>query len=167
MNEEFMKARELVELEQFKFYTNKMGLSASVFPVSDKNPVNVLIISLDNNINLNIMFIPIHYDQFTQISLMQLYAILQEKINVPNSNLFLLLNAINEKNPLGQFFIDDQGELAYKHVFTKVKTEFLSEIYFIELLSIIIPSITSHTIILREFILGKITIDSAIISLEL
>jgi hypothetical protein len=166
MNKEFLQVRELAELEQFKFYANKIGLQSSVFPTTKTNPVNMLIIGLDNTINLNILFVPVPFDQFSQISLLQVYALLQEKINDADPKLYLLLNHINEKNPLGQFFINDEGELTYKHIFAKVKTEFLSEDFFVELLAIIVPCVTTHAQILKEYIGGNIIFDEALNSLN-
>ena len=166
MNHEFFDAKELVELTQFKSYLDKLEIKAFVLPKSGTDDISVLTIELTKDLSLSILFIPLPSDQFKQISLLQFYALINEKVDVSKLNLNSLLNHISEKTALGNFAINSDNELVFKYVLTKSKHDELSEIFFIELLAIIVPSIESNYTLLNEFLQDNFSIEEAISSIE-
>jgi hypothetical protein len=165
MNQEFIDTKELVELEQFKSFSDKIGLSSVVTPKSETNPVSLLGIKLNGDLNLHLIFVPLPIDKFSQVSLIQFHSLIKEKVNVTDSSLLTLLNRVNEKTPLGLFLLNEDNELVYKYILAKVKPELLSEDFFIELMAIIVPVLEEHVKIFENLFNGKHTLEEALRSL--
>jgi hypothetical protein len=87
-------------------------------------------------------------------------------VNVTDPSLLTLLNKINEKTPLGLFLLNEDNELIYKYILAKVKTDLLTEVFFIELMAIIVPVIEDHVKTFENFLSSKITLDDALMSLQ-
>jgi hypothetical protein len=166
MNQEFMQARELAELEQFKSYLVKMGLSSVLTPASGGNPVSQLAIQSTGPSSLQAMFIPLAADTFSRVSLLQFFSLLRDGMDPNDPSLLTLINKVNEKTPLGDFLVNGDRELVFKYVLAKSKTEMMDETFFVELLSSLVPAMEAHAGVLLRFAKGETSLSDAMRELD-
>ncbi len=166
MNQDFLKARETAELEQFKSYLGKMGLHSVLTPSSDANPVSQLTIQSDGPFRLQAMFIPLEADTFHRIALLQFFSLLRDDMDPNDHSLLTLLNKVNEKTPLGDFLVNGDRELVFKYILAKSKTEMMDESFFIELLSTLVPAMEAHAGVLDRYAKGETSLADALQELD-
>ena len=166
MNQEFLKAREKAELEQFKSYLERMGLHSALTPATDANPVCQLAIQPNGRFGLQVMFIPLEADTFSRVALLQFFSLLRDDMAPADPSLLTLLNKANAKTPLGDFLVNPEGELVYKYVLAKTKTEIMDETFFVELLSALKPAMEAHAAVLYRFADGETTLEDALRELD-
>ncbi|MBM3442954.1 MAG: hypothetical protein FJX89_09670 [Bacteroidetes bacterium] len=166
MNQAYIQAKEWAELEQMKSFLDKMGLPSLATPQSDHNPVNLLSIQLSGQLHLHVIFIPLPAETFSEVSLLQFYALVKEGIDAEDIATLRLLNRINEKLPLGAFLVNADQELVYKYVLAKDKTSMLSETFFIELLTSLVPPLEGQLALLGSYLSGQTPLSAALESLE-
>ena len=166
MNQEFLQARELAELEQFKSYLAKMGLQSILTPASTGNPVSQLTIQSAGPFRLQAMFIPLAADTFSKVSLLQFFSLLRDGMDPADHSFLTLLNKVNEKTPLGDFLVNGDRELVFKYVLAKSKTDMMDETFFVELLSSLVPAMEAHAAVLDRFAKGETTLADALRELD-
>ena len=98
MNKEFINIKEQILLEQIKEILKENSINSNLIESSLFNPYNVLVTTIDD-LNFNIMFLPVEEDFFQHIRLLQHYTIILNEIP-KEIELNKLINAFNNQNAL-------------------------------------------------------------------
>jgi hypothetical protein len=128
MNNDFLNLKDQQVLYEIKDYLEKMEVESAVLESSEHLPVNILVAVTREQVSVNIMYVPLPEDHFSEIRLLQLYSLLIATIE-PNrrNDLLILLNELNNQSPFGTFAINEKGELGFKYIYPVSRFEIPKE----------------------------------------
>jgi hypothetical protein len=165
MNDNFIHLKDRLTLEQARTYLEQLPVHAGVLE-EHLHSHPTLLVTLPEGISLNISYLPLPEDHFEDIRLMQFYALLVSGVNeVQRTELVQLLNEINVICPIGAFYVDDQGELAYKYIFPVPRFELPVQGAFLDLFTLFRDCLLNFKDILTGLTGGTVDLAGALRSL--
>ncbi len=137
MNDNFLNIKDQQVLYQIKEFLETISVDSTVIESSAQLPINILLAVTPELVTVNIMYVPLPEDHFTEIRLLQHYTLVVEKvIEERKTDLFRLLNEMNNQSPLGSFGVNDKGELGFKYIYPVSRFDMLKEDPFLETFSL-------------------------------
>lgn len=160
MNKEFINIKEQILLEQIKEILKENSINSNLIESSLFNPYNVLVTTIDD-LNFNIMFLPVEEDFFQHIRLLQHYTIILNEIP-KEIELNKLINAFNNQIPLGFFYITDENELCFKYVISIPRFDPVNANQYGEMFMIMQQSVVELKNKFLQFISGHLSFEQVV-----
>jgi len=162
MTKDFINIKEQILLNQIKDILNDNSIIATLIESSLYIPYNVLVTTIDE-INFNIMYLPVEEDLFRSIRLLQHYATIVEEIP---QQLELGINELikehNKQIPLGFFYVTDENELSFKYVISIPRFDPVNADQYGEMFMVLQQSVIQIKNKFLQFISGEISYDQAL-----
>ncbi len=161
MTKDFINIKEQILLNQIKDILNEHSIESNLIESSVYMPFNVLVTTIDE-INFNIMYLPVEEDLFRTIRLLQHYATIIEKIpNDKELGINELIKAHNKQIPLGFFYITDENELSFKYVIPIPRFDPLNADQYGEMFMVLQQSVVQIKNKFLQFISGDLSYEQA------
>jgi hypothetical protein len=162
MNKDFIDIKEQILLNQIKDILNENSIVSTLIESSSYIPYNVLVTTIDE-INFNIMYLPVEEDLFRSIRLLQHYATIVEDIPKElDSEINELIKAHNKHIPLGFFYVTDENELSFKYVISIPRFDPVNADQYGEMFMVLQQSVIQIKNKFLQFISGEISYDQAL-----
>lgn len=163
MNQEFLHLKDQQVLYQIRDFLEKIEVDATVMEASEQLPVNILVAVTRELVSINIMYVPLPEDHFTEIRLLQQYSLIIDKVSPEKkADLTVLLNELNNQSPLGSFSINEKGELGFKHIYPVSRFDMLKEAAFLEVFSLYLNCLMGFRNVLLHVNSGELTLGDAL-----
>ncbi|MFZ4101472.1 MAG: YbjN domain-containing protein [Sphingobacterium thalpophilum] len=144
MNNDFLNLKDQQVLYEIKDYLLKIPMVSTIMEASADFPYNMLIAVNSEQTSVNMMYVPLPEDHFNDIRLMQLYSLLIQKVPSDQRNdLLTLANELNDRCPIGSFFINEKTELGFKYIFPLARFDMPKEGSLIEIFTLYLNSLMS------------------------
>lgn len=166
MNNDFLNLKDQQVLYELKDYLAKIPVPSTLIESSEELPYNLLIAVSSDQVPVNIMYVPLPEDHFSEIRLFQFYSLLVQKVPSDHKNdLLILLNELNDRCPIGSFFMNEKAELGFKYIFPVPRFEIPKENQFIEIFTLYLNSLMSFRDIINQFIIGSLSLKDVLAKL--
>jgi hypothetical protein len=137
MNNDFLNLKDQQVLYEIKDYLANIAVESAVVEASEHLPLNMLMAVTPEQVSVNIMYVPLPEDHFTEIRLLQLHSLITATVaEDKKSDLLILLNELNNQSPFGTFAISEKGELGFKYIYPVSRFEMPKEEPFQETFSL-------------------------------
>ena len=128
MNDDFLNLKDQQVLYEIKDYLTNIGVESAVLESSEQLPVNILVAVTQEQVSVNIMYVPLPEDHFNEIRLLQLYSLVVTNVDAARKkDLLELVNELNNQSPFGSFAINEKGELGFKYIYPVSRFEMPKE----------------------------------------
>lgn len=163
MNDDFLNIKDQQVFYMLKEYLEKADVQASVIESSAEIPVNLLIALTREEVSVNIMYVPLPEDHFTEIRLLQFYTTISMNSDPgKRPDLVVLLNELNNQSPIGAFVLNAKGELGFKYIFPVSRFELPQEDGFIETFSLYLNCLTGLRNVILHVNNGDLSLSDAL-----
>jgi hypothetical protein len=137
MNNDFLNLKDQQVLYEIKDFLENISVQSTVVEASEHLPLNMLMAVTQEQVSVNIMYVPLPEDHFTEIRLLQLHSLITANVVADKKNdLLVLLNELNNQSPFGTFAINEKGELGFKYIYPVSRFEMPKEEPFQETFSL-------------------------------
>lgn len=162
MNKDFINIKEQIILNQIKDILEDNSITSTLIESSSYIPYNVLVTTIDE-INFNIMYLPVEEDLFRSIRLLQHYATIVEDIPKEfESEINELIKAHNKQIPLGFFYVTDENELSFKYVISIPRFDPVNADQYGEMFMVLQQSVIQIKNKFLQFISGELSYEQAL-----
>lgn len=162
MNNDFLNLKDQQVLYELKDYLAKIPVPSTLMEATEDLPFNILVAVTSEQVSVNIMYVPLPEDHFHEIRLFQLYSLLVQAVPARQKNDLLdLLNEMNDRCPVGTFFLNEQAELGFKYIFPAARFEIPKEGPFIEIFTLYLNSLMSFRDIIIQVSNGTLLLSDA------
>jgi hypothetical protein len=137
MNNDFLNLKDQLVLLKIKDFLENISVQSTMIEASELHPLNVLQAVTPELASINIMYLPLPEDHFTEIRLLQLHSLIIANAEIQKrTELLILLNELNNQSPFGTFSISKKGELSFKYIYPIARFEIPEETPFQETFSL-------------------------------
>ncbi|MES2004826.1 MAG: hypothetical protein V4450_09920 [Bacteroidota bacterium] len=162
MNNDFLNLKDQQVLYQIKEYLEKIEVDSTVLEASEQLPMNILVAVTRELVTVNIMYVPLPEDHFTEIRLLQQYTLIVEKVAADRKDdLLVLLNELNAQSPLGSFSINEKNELGFKHIYPVSRFDIVAEDPFLEIFSLYLNCLMGFRNVIIHVNNGELSLPDA------
>ncbi len=163
MNDDFLNLKDQQVMYEIKDYLEKINVQATVAEASEQVPLNILFAATQNDVSVNIMYVPLPEDHFTEIRLLQFYSLISMNTSEEKKqDLLVLLNELNNQSPLGTFVLSGAGELGFKYIFPVSRFELPKEEPFQETFTLYVNCLTGLRNVIIHVNNGDLSINDAL-----
>lgn len=157
---------DLERIKELKEWVSQLDLECDIIEKSEANPLDVLLAYLgDSKADerfLQFIFLPIHADDASFTKLLQLYSVLDVKASDDTfGELLVIINEINNMTMLGNFGVNANQEIFYRHVYA-MPSIIDSEVSFQEMTSLTIVTIKMFEKLINDLASKTINIEAAL-----
>ena len=163
MNNDFLNLKDQQVLYEIKDYLEKISVQSTVVEASEHLPLNMLLAVTQEQVSVNIMYVPLPEDHFTEIRLLQLHAMITATTAADKKNdLLVLLNELNNQSPFGTFAINEKGELGFKYIYPVSRFEMPKEEPFQETFSLYLNCLMGFRKVIIHVNNGELSLRDAL-----
>lgn len=163
MNNDFLNLKDQQVLYEIKDYLEKISVQSTVVEASEHLPLNMLLAVSPEQVSVNIMYVPLPEDHFTEIRLLQLHSLIIANTDLNKRNdLLVLLNELNNQSPFGTFAINEKGELGFKYIYPVSRFEMPKEEPFQETFSLYLNCLMGFRKVIIHVNNGELSLQDAL-----
>ncbi|MES2373013.1 MAG: hypothetical protein V4557_10580 [Bacteroidota bacterium] len=163
MNNDFLNLKDQQVLYEIKEYLENISVQSTVVEASDHLPLNMLLAVTQEEVSVNIMYVPLPEDHFTEIRLLQLHSLIIVNTEAAKKNdLLVLLNELNNQSPFGTFAINEKGELGFKYIYPVSRFEMPKEEPFQETFSLYQNCLIGFRNVIIHVNSGELSLEDAL-----
>lgn len=163
MKDDFLNIKEQQVLYEIKEYLGRMSVDANVVESSAELPMNMILAMTADQVSVNIMYVPLPEDHFTEIRLLQFYSLITMNAEAGRKQeLVVLLNELNNQSPMGTFVLSGKGELGFKYIFPVSRFEMPQEDSFQETFSLYLNCLMGLRNVVLHVNSGELSIHDAL-----
>jgi hypothetical protein len=167
MNNDFINLKDQQVLYDLRDYLAKISIPATLIEATEKLPFNILIAVTSEQVSVNIIYVPLPEDHFNDIRLMQFYSMLIQQVpSGRKSDLLTLVNELNNRCPIGSFFINEKTELGFKYIFPLARFDMPKEGSLIEIFTLYLNSLMSFRDTIIKVSDGTLSLKDALKELD-
>lgn len=137
-NSNHTKEFELLSL--YREHLEAAGIQSHVLPATSPETIDLLQIKLIDQENLNLLFVPLGENNFKTLSLIQFYTSWENSKRELFDKL-QLINALNQKIPVGKLSLNDENLLEYHYYLAVSPSTPLTSEEFLERISLILSQL--------------------------
>jgi hypothetical protein len=163
MNNDFLNLKDQQVLYEIKDYLANIAVESAVIEASEHLPLNMLMAVTPEQVSVNIMYVPLPEDHFTEIRLLQLHSLIIANTEVDKrTDLLVLLNELNNQSPFGTFAINEKGELGFKYIYPVSRFEMPKEEPFQETFSLYQNCLMGFRKVIMHVNAGELSLQDAL-----
>jgi hypothetical protein len=167
MNNDFINLKDQQVLYDLSDYLAKISIPSTLIEATAEIPFNILVAVTSEQVSVNIIYVPLPEDHFNDIRLMQLYSLLIQKVSSDKRNdLLTLVNELNNRCPVGSFFINEKIELGFKYIFPLARFDMPKEGSLIEIFTLYLNSLMSFRDTIIKVSDGTLSLKDALKELD-
>ncbi len=163
MNEEFINLKDQEILYTIQEYLKGISIASTLLEKSADMAHNILVAVSADQTSINIMYVPLPEDHFTDIRLLQLFSLLVAAVKEERKKeLSTLLNELNSRSPIGSFSINERRELGFKYIFPVSRFGIPGKGAFLDIFSLYADCLEGFAKLVTDMNAGLISLQAAL-----